>query len=74
MREENDMLLIINGKEENVPNAVNVTDLLKERGVEAPEMVSVELNSEILNRNDFSNTYLKENDKLEFLYFMGGGE
>jgi len=68
------MLLIINGKEENVPKAVNVTDLLKVRGIEVPEMVSVELNNEILSRNDFSNTLLKENDKVEFLYFMGGGE
>jgi sulfur carrier protein len=68
------MLLIINGKEENVPNTVNVTDLLKVRGIEVPEMVSVELNNEILSRNDFSNTLLKENDKVEFLYFMGGGE
>jgi len=37
-------------------------------------MVSVELNSEILNRVDFETTQLKENDQIEFLFFMGGGQ
>ncbi len=68
------MQLIINGKEESVPDVVNVSDLLKIRGIETPEMVSVELNNEILNRVDFESTQLKENDQLEFLFFMGGGQ
>ena len=67
------MQLTINGKEETVPDALNVTDLLKLRGIETPEMVSVELNNEILKRDDFESTQLKENDQLEFLFFMGGG-
>ena len=67
------MQLIINGKEETVPDVLNVTDLLKIRGIETPEMVSVELNDEILSRVDFEKTYLKEKDQVEVLYFMGGG-
>jgi sulfur carrier protein len=67
------MQLIINGKEEKVPDVLTITDLLKIRGIETPEMVSVELNSEILSRGDFESTRLEENDRLEFLYFMGGG-
>jgi sulfur carrier protein len=67
------MQLIVNGKEELVPDVLNVIDLLKIRGIETPEMVSVELNSEILSRVDFEKTYLKEKDQVEVLYFMGGG-
>jgi sulfur carrier protein len=67
------MQLIINGKEEMVPDVLTVTDLLKIRGIETPEMVSVELNSEILSRVDFEKTYLREKDQIEVLYFMGGG-
>ena len=67
------MQLIVNGKEEMVPDILTVTDLLKIRGIETPEMVSVELNSEILSRIDFEKTYLKERDQIEVLYFMGGG-
>ena len=38
-----------------------------------PEMVSVELNGDILDRGIFETTILKEDDKVEFLYFMGEG-
>jgi sulfur carrier protein len=68
------MQLTINGKEETVSDVENITDLLKIRGIETPEMVSVELNNEILNRADFESTQLKENDQIEFLFFMGGGQ
>ncbi len=68
------MQLTINGKEETVSDVVNITDLLKIRGIETPEMVSVELNNEILNRADFESTQLMENDQIEFLFFMGGGQ
>ena len=39
-----------------------------------PEMVSVELNGQILKRAEFEQRILEEGDKVEFLYFMGGGE
>ena len=67
------MKIAINGKDEVVSETLSVADLLKEKDVEMPEMVSVELNEEILDRTDFGTTQLKDNDKVEFLYFMGGG-
>jgi sulfur carrier protein len=67
------MQLIINGKEENVTNGLSVSDLLKERGVETPETVAVELNGEILDHEEFDNINLKEKDKVEFIFFVGGG-
>jgi sulfur carrier protein len=68
------MKLIINGKEEDIqPDNVSVTELLKIKSVEQPDMVSVELNGEFLKRPDFGTTQLKSGDRIEFLYFMGGG-
>jgi len=67
------MQLKINGKEETVTEVQSMTDLLKIRGVKTPEAVSVELNGEFLKREDFETTILKENDEIEFLYFVGGG-
>ncbi len=67
------MKLTINGKETNVNDGSNVVALLKEKDVRMPEMVSVELNGEILAQETFQDTLLQENDKVEFLYFMGGG-
>lgn len=67
------MDLVINGKKEDVKESISVIDLIKHQGVESPEMVSIELNGEILKRDEFDTILLKENDKVEFLYFMGGG-
>ncbi|MFH1953500.1 MAG: sulfur carrier protein ThiS [Pseudomonadota bacterium] len=67
------MQLRINGKEETVTEVQSITDLLKIRGVETPETVSVKLNGEILKREKLGTTILKENDEIEFLYFVSGG-
>ncbi len=67
------MKLKINGKELNYGNPVTVTELLIDRKVKMPDMVSVELNGEILRRSAFEDTVLNDGDHVEFLYFMGGG-
>ncbi len=67
------MRLRINGKEETVTDVQSVTDLLRIRGVKTPETVSVELNGEFLKREKLETAILKENDEIEFLYFVGGG-
>jgi sulfur carrier protein len=36
-------------------------------------MVSVELNETVLQRAEFETTPLHEGDRVELLYFMGGG-
>lgn len=69
------MRITVNGKEE-ILNTENITisELLKLKNVKMPEMVTVELNGEIIEREDFSKTTIKENDVIEFLYYMGGGK
>ena len=67
------MKLIVNGKEIKFDVELTVTELLIEQDVKMPEVVSVELNGQILKRSEFENTTLNQGDKVEFLYFMGGG-
>ncbi len=68
------MNLIISGKSEEVSlNEGTVLELLKVKKVEMPEMVSVELNGNILRQHEYAATTVKEGDQIEFLYFMGGG-
>ena len=67
------MKLIVNGKESNLAEGLTISQLLIEQEVKMPEMVSVELNGQILRRSEFESTMLNEGDKVEFLYFMGGG-
>jgi len=67
------MKLVINGKDAQSKDNLSVTELLAEQKVKMPDTVSVEINGSILRRTEFDNTSLKESDKVEFLYFMGGG-
>lgn len=68
------MKLKINGEEENFDSSsMTISELLVKKDVKMPEMVSVEHNGEMLEREAFSNTEVKEGDEIEFLYFMGGG-
>jgi sulfur carrier protein len=67
------MNLVINGKEINITDGLTVNQLLAQENVQMPDMVSVELNGQILKRTKFDQTVLKDDDKVEFLYFMGGG-
>ncbi len=67
------MKMKINGESIEIESGISITKLLKIQKVEMPDMVSVELNEEILERSNFDTTILEANDKVEFLYFMGGG-
>ena len=58
-------------QEVNLP--LNVSELIKLLLVENPEMVSVQVNEEFAEREDWERIQLKEGDKVDFLYFMGGG-
>ena len=62
----------VNGKEEKVAAESSISDLLQERKIR-PEVVTVEVNDRIIGRSAYAETCLKENDRLEFVYFMGGG-
>lgn len=66
------MKITINGKKEELQDGMSVVDLLQSRKIRV-EMVSVELNDAILHRDQFPQARLKEGDKVEFLYYMGGG-
>lgn len=67
------MKLVINGEQIDCGDSLTVSELLVEQKVKMPDMVSVEINGQILRRTEFEKTVLKNDDKVEFLYFMGGG-
>jgi sulfur carrier protein len=67
------MKVTINGANAEIPAELSIAALLEHRKVKMPDMVTVELNGEILDRETFGTTRVKEGDRVEFLYFMGGG-
>ena len=68
------MTVTINGKREVLSaDRLTVVELLKLKDVAMPDMVSVQINGDILSRADFAATLVRDSDNVEFLYFMGGG-
>lgn len=68
------MQITINGEAEQFSlTSLNITKLLELKNVESPDMVSVQLNGEIVDREQYESTSVNDNDELDFLYFMGGG-
>lgn len=68
------MQLRINGEiEKMTEETLSIERLLELREVESPEMVSVQLNGSIVDRVNYGETTISNNDEVEFLFFMGGG-
>ena len=65
--------IYVNGDAQEVSLPLNVSELIKQLLVEDPEMVSVQVNEEFAEREDWERIQLEEGDKVDFLYFMGGG-
>lgn len=67
------MQIKVNGQEVVLDAEPSVKELLVLQQVEMAEYVTVQVNDELVAREDFETTYLKNGDIVEFLYFMGGG-
>jgi thiamine biosynthesis protein ThiS len=69
------MNLQINGEARTFPNATTpftLSALVASLGLK-PDRVAVELNRQIVQRERWSETLLREGDRLEIVQFVGGG-
>ena len=68
------MQIKINGEVEQLENnKITISELLILKKVESPDMVSVQLNGDIIDRSQYEEQTINGDDELDFLYFMGGG-
>lgn len=65
--------ITVNGEKQEINTPISITELIKLNKVSQPEMVSVQVNEEFVDRSEFDNTKLNDGDSVDFLYFMGGG-
>ena len=68
------MKIFVNGQEKDGLSEISISELLKAENVQMPDMVSVQLNGNFVSRDDFDTVCIKDNDSVDFLYFMGGGK
>jgi thiamine biosynthesis protein ThiS len=65
--------ITLNGKEQEIQSGMTVSDLLLKWKVR-PELVTVEVNEDILQKLDYDTTGIKAGDRVEFVFYMGGGK
>lgn len=64
--------MVVNGERRRIRDGLTVAELLAELGL-AADRVAVELNREILKREQWTSQPLKAGDQLEIVHFVGGG-
>jgi len=66
------MKLLINGEERSFGDDLTLAALVEQLGVK-PDRVAVELNHNIVRRDNWGGTTLHDGDRLEVVHFVGGG-
>lgn len=64
----------VNGQPQTLEGPLTVAELIKLQNVSQPDMVSVQVNEEFIDRSAFDTLQLKDGDEVDFLFFMGGGQ
>lgn len=66
-------MVYLNGKQVEYTQDISVKDFLESQGYNIAR-IAVELNEEILPKAQYENTILQQEDKLEVVHFVGGGQ
>jgi sulfur carrier protein len=66
------MRIFINGKQEEYPEPVSISEVIAAKGLNA-ETVVAELNREIVPGARCADTWIQDGDRLELVQFVGGG-
>jgi len=66
------MNLVINGEARSFPAADTLDALVSHLGMKS-DRVAIELNRDIVPRQLWAETRLKDGDRLEIVHFVGGG-
>ena len=62
----------INGRFRTVNSNLKLSNLVKNLKIPLKK-VAIELNEEIIDKKKLDKTFLKKNDKIEIVHFIGGG-
>ena len=67
------MVVTIAGEKKEIKEGTTVAQLIIDENVDNADYVTVTINDEFVDSENFDSTVINENDVVEFLYFMGGG-
>ncbi|HEX7294417.1 MAG TPA: sulfur carrier protein ThiS, partial [Pyrinomonadaceae bacterium] len=66
------MKVFVNGESRELSGEPSLAELIQQLDLPATR-IAVELNREVVRRNDWSGTMLNEDDRVEIVHFVGGG-
>ncbi len=66
------MMLQINGEDRDFHVPLSLSSLIEQLGMKQ-DRVAVELNRNIVPRDQWAQTHLSDGDRLEIVHFVGGG-
>ena len=66
------MRIVLNGEERQVSEGLSLAGLVEQLGMK-PDRVAAEVNREIVPRERWLETRLRDGDRLEIVHFVGGG-
>ncbi len=72
MKKLNKIEIYINGKKKLIDEGLKLSRLIKDLKIPIKK-VAIEINHKIINKKRTDVTYLKKNDKIEVVHFIGGG-
>jgi thiamine biosynthesis protein ThiS len=64
--------VIINGEAQTFTAGVTIADLVSQLGLNQ-RRIAVELNREIIAREEYGSLVLADGDQIEIVHFVGGG-
>ncbi len=67
------MKLTVAGIVKEYEEGLTMEQLIEKENVESPLYVTVTVNDEFVKTDERGTKQLKDGDRVEFLYFMGGG-
>jgi len=62
----------LNGEAYEIINGINLNELLNKLKIQRNK-VAIEVNGEIIEKNNYPNLTLNKDDKVEIVHFIGGG-
>ena len=65
-------MITVNGTEVTLTGPLSVADYLEQNNYQI-KRIAVEINGDILPKYSYSDTMLKDGDRLEVVSFVGGG-
>lgn len=66
------MRVYINGESREVSGTPSLAELISQLDLPSAR-IAIELNREVMRRNDWGTTVLRDDDRIEIVHFVGGG-